>query len=272
MNLISSPATLPGVQVVSGNDNAAPIIGIIAEEKTGKSSLGVTLFGWPEPHMQPLYIAFDESGPDSCVALGYAPHRIRPRLDWSGGDLADKMHNGLTSLESNKAMLQRNYCAIIIDCASVMNDRLLELARSKNGNNPDPRAAYGDVLKWSSSFMNRIVDLGLPTVWLAWLKAAEVHEEKLRGQKVKRQVMGTFNIVGNFKARLAGKSHHNFLLEKRLVGVGTPGADSLGYARILHSVPYQNVGVGGRYSHILPPECPPDLSFILGSIMGKPRR
>ena len=266
-NLIGSAPTLPGVMAIDGTGNTAPIILITAPEKAGKSSLATTLFGYPLPHQQPLIIAWDKFGPDSCVKLGFSPHVIRV-ADQTGERHWTKAQNALKSLESNIAAFRQQYGAIVVDCASTMADRLFEDAR-RTSSNPDPRSHYGDLLNQSGEFMNRVVDLGLPTIWLAWLKEPEIVEDKAaNGKKTRRSIPGGANIIGNFRARLAGRAHHILVLERQYVGVGTAGADPDGHLRVLHTKPWAGINAGGRYSHVLPEPCRPDLGYVLGVISG----
>ncbi len=226
----------------------------------------MTLFGYPTPEKQPIVLAWDRTGPAACVNLGYSPHAIvipdvvGPERFWG------KAQAALTLLEQNVHAIRQQYGSIVVDCSSTMTDRLHEDARrfSKNTN---PRSHFGDCLMQSKEFMNRVVDLGLPTVWLSWLREAEVEETTLpNGQKKTRIIPGGPHIIGGFRQLVAGKAHHNFVLEKQRVGTGQPGADSQGYKRVLHANAWANIASGGRYSRLLPDECPADLSLIMRAI------
>lgn len=269
---------IPGVVTVAGGDNVAPIITVIAEEKHGKSSLGVSLAGWLGK--EPLFIAWDRTGPDSCLALGYTPKAMRVadfpgvKVDTDGKPVDSfwaKARQVMQNLEQNKAELHAQHNALIIDCASVMSDRLFEEAR-RFSRNPDPRSHYGDTLLWCCEFMNRVVDLGLPTIWLAWLKKSEMVEEKTaRGGKVNKLLQGGPIITGSFKNRLMGKSHHILVLERQKGIEGEPGTDSDGHKRMFHTKPWDNIMAGGRYSHVLPEPMPANLGVVLASVTGKGR-
>lgn len=270
---------IPQVVSVGGNDNTAPIIVLQALEKDGKSATsGTTLAGWQGK--EPLFLAWDRTGPDSCLRLGYSPKAIRiPDLPGQKvdpeGRVADsfwaKGRAALAILESNRAEIVSTYNALIVDCTSTMSDRLFEEAR-RFSKNPDPRSHYGDVLLWCSEFMNRVVDIGLPTVWLAWMKPAEtVQDKNTRGQTTTRLVPGGPLITGNFKVRLAGKAHHIAILTKEKHTPETPGADDEGFVRMLRTKPWNNVTAGGRYSHVLPDPMPAHLGVLFASITGKGR-
>lgn len=264
-NLIGNMPSIQGIAAVGPQMNKAPVVLVISAEKQGKSSLGVTLFGWPTTSKQPLFIAWDKTGPAACVNLGYSPHALTvPDLPgerhWQKGQAALKI------LEDNANAIRAQYGALIIDCGSTMADRLHEDAR-RFSKNPNPRSHFGDCLMQCKEFFNRVVDIGLPTVWLSWLKEAEIEEINLpNGQKKTRVIPGGPQIMGGFRNLLAGKAHHILVLEKQRVGTGVPGADAQGYKRVLHASPWANIACGGRYSHLLPDECPANLAQILQAI------
>jgi hypothetical protein len=263
--LIGSTPTIAGVVSMGIQTNKAPSIAVLAAEKQGKSSLGVTLFGWPTASKQPLFIAWDRTGPAACVNLGYSPHALTIP-DLAGDRHWDKAKSALKILEDNVHAIREQYGALIIDCASTMTDRLHEDARrfSKNSN---PRSHFGDCLMQSKEFYNRLGDIGLPMVWLSWLKEAEIEEiTTTSGQKKTRVIPGGPHIIGGFRQLLAGKAHHIFVLEKQRVGTGQPGADNEGYRRVLHSTPWANIACGGRYTNLMPPECPANLGMIMQAI------
>ncbi len=263
--LIGNMPNIPGIVSIGAQNNKAPILLVISGEKQGKSSLGTTLFGWPTPEKQPVFLAWDRTGPASCVNLGFSPHAI-VIPDLAGDRFWPKAQAALATLEQNAAQIRSQYGSIIIDCASTMNDRLHEDAR-RFSKNPNPRSHFGDALMQCKEFMNRVVDLGLPTVWLAWLKEAEIEETVLpNGNKKTRIIPGGPQIMGQFRGLLAGKAQHIFVLEKQRVGTGMPGADDQGYKRVLHAAPWSNIACGGRYSRLLPDECPANLSQIMQAI------
>lgn len=259
----------PGVTIIDAKANTAPIIVVIGREKSGKSATSITsLVGWPAPGFDPLVLAWDKTGPDSCIKLGYQPHAIRI-ADQPGARFWDKGRAVLDSLELNAPALHARYGAIVTDCMSTMVDRTHEDAR-RFSKNSDPRSHFGDALMQSKEWINRIVDLGLPTIWLTWLREPEVNESKgPAGQTIRKFVSGGVNVLGGTRALLAGKAHHILYLEKVKHGVGAQGADENGDVRLFHTKPYENIDCSGRYSHILPEPAPPHLGWILSQITGK---
>lgn len=258
---------LPAIRGISLTDSseAVPIILVIAPEKAGKSTLGVSLVGYPEPGKEPLYIPFDENGPDSCLKLGYVPHKMKPSA-FPGQRLWDRTRSLLNELEQQQQAIRARYGAFIVDCASTMVDKLHEDSRRYSGN-PDPRSHFGEALMQSKEFMNRLTSIGLPTIWLAWLREPEMIESKTSsGGKSKRMLLGGPNIIGNFRNMLAGKAHHILILDKQKIGVGQPGADEDGYVRMFHTRPWENINAGGRYSHVLPEPMYANLGMILQMI------
>lgn len=227
-----------------------------------------TLVNYPEPGFDPLVLAWDKTGPDACIKLGYQPHAIKIG-EQPGTRNWDKARGVLDTLERNASALHGRYGAIITDCMSTMVDRLHEDAR-RFEKNPDPRSHFGVALMQSKEWINRLVDLGLPTIWLSWLKQPEVQDTVAPGgQKTKKYVMGGPNILGNTRTLIAGKAHHILYLEKVKMGPGTQGADDEGYVRMFHTRPYENINCHGRYSHVLPEPAPAHLGFILGCITGR---
>lgn len=258
--------TIPGISLVDALSNDAPIILIIAEEKAGKSTIAATTsVGYPEPGFDPLILAWDKTGPDACIKLGYQPHVMKIG-DQPGNRWFAKAKHVMQTLENNAPAIRQRYGAIITDCTSTMVDRLHEDAR-RFSPNPNPQSHFGDALMQSKEWINRIVDLGLPSIWLAWLRAPEVVETTTAGgAKTKKFIMGGPNILGNTRSLIAGKAHHILYLEKQKVGVGQPGADEDGYLRVFHTRPFENINCHGRYSHVLPEPAPAHLGYILGCI------
>lgn len=232
------------------------------------SIAATTLVNYPEQGKHPLVLAWDKTGPDACIRLGYQPYAMKIQ-DLPGKKYWDKARVALDNLEKNQSMLHGMHGAIITDCMSTMVDRLHEDAR-RFSPNPNPMSHFGDALMQSKEWINRLVDLGLPTIFLAWLRAPEMYETTApNGQKVKKFEMGGPNIMGNTRALIAGKAHHIVYLEKVKQGIGTAGADDEGYVRIFHTKPYENINCHGRYSHVLPEPCPAHLGFVLGCITGR---
>ncbi len=262
----SRPPTIPGVTIVTAGGNTAPIILVIAAEKAGKSATCITsLVGYPGAGMDPLVLAWDKTGPDACIKLGYQPHAIKI-AEQPGAKNWDRAKHVMSTLENNLAAIRARYGAIVIDCVSTMVDRLHEDVR-RTSTNPDPRSHYGEALLESKEWINRIVDLGLPTVWLSWLKEPFIEESKSpQGQKVKKMKMGGPAIIGGTRDLIAGKAHHIIYLEKQKFSPGTQGADEEGYVRVFHTRPYENINCHGRYSHVLPEPAPAHMGFVLGCI------
>ena len=258
---------IPGVNIVLDNSEVTPQFLVIAREKEGKSAtVGTTLVGWPQPGMHPLFIAFDESGPNSCLKLGYQPHVMSVKK-LPGMTPWEKTREAINRLESNIVNIRKQYGALIVDCGSTMLDQLHEGAR-RNSKNPDPRSHFGEALMQAKEFMNRIAALELPVWWLAWLREPETVEEKGPNPnvKIRRILPGGPNIIGNFRSMLAGKVQHIFILEKLNVGKGQPGADEDGFARIFHTREWQNIRAGGRYSHVLPEPMAAHAGYVMSLV------
>jgi len=257
---------IPGVTIVQDSSGMIPQFLVIAREKEGKSAtVGTSLVNWPRNGMHPLFFAFDESGPNSCLKLGYPPHVMQIKK-LPGMRMIDKTRDGLTRLEANMGNLRNVYGSIIVDCASTMVDLFHEDARK--GKNPNPRSHFGDALMWSREVMHRLMGLGLPIWWLAWLREAETVEEKLGNTdtKVKMLLPGGANILGNFRNVLSGKVQHIFILEKQNVGPH-PAADEAGFVRVFHTRDHLNIRAGGRFSHLLPPLMPANCAQVMNLVL-----
>lgn len=254
--LVGIPSTIPGITAVAKIHNQSPVIMVTGREKDGKSSLATTLFGYPAAHQQPLIIACDPSGPDSCIALGYMVHAVR-LSEMTGARWFDRARSAISVLENNIQSIRSQYGAVIFDDCSTLSYRLLEDQR-RTSKNPDPRSHYFAMYNQFNELYWRLTDLGLPIVLLAWQgePGGETGTE-----------LAAPDIAGKRFARtIAGRTNHNFVLEKRFIGKGQPGADLLGYGRLLHSVPWNNQNAGGRYAHLLPEPCPANLKFILDRV------
>ena len=258
--LIGTSPNIPGIVPVASVAYNAPNIIVSAAEKVGKSSLAVTLFGFPEPHHQPLVLAIDESGPDSCINLGYAVHAIKVRT-LPGASWFEKLRATLDMLEKNIQSIRQQYGSLVFDCASLATYRLLEDARRRS-KNPDPRSHYQTMYTQFNEVWWRICDLQMPTVWLAWTGEGGMNDNGVNE-------LAAPDIAGKRFARtIAGRSQHNFVLEKRFIGKGSEGADPHGYGRVIHSLPWNGQNAGGRFGHLLPELCPPNLSFIFRAVRG----
>lgn len=256
--LIGTPSGITGITSVNVIHNQAPLIMVTGREKDGKSSLTTTLFGFPTPDRQPLVIALDPSGPDSCIARGYAVHAVKVS-EQPGANWFSRSRSAVSLVESNINSIRQQYGALVIDDASTLSYRMLEDAR-RTSKNPDPRSHYQTMYTQFNELWWRLADLNLPVVWLAWM--GEPGMTDTGGQE-----LAAPDIAGKRFARtIAGRTTHNFVLEKRFIGKGQTGADHLGYGRLLHSVPWNGQNAGGRYAHLLPEPCPADLGFILKSV------
>lgn len=271
--MIYTTPNLPGVQLADGTDITSLRIGCIAREKEGKSTLPVTCFGWPTPQHQPLVLAWDETGPNSCLRLGYAVHKIVVR-DAPADNWFSKGEHVVNTILDNLAAYKAAYGVIFIDCVSTQVERYLEAAgkipKGAPGYNPDPRSHYFAAQRALMKFMNALEDTGIPTVWLAWLAEAETEETKQGNQKIKRTIPGGFDVAGKkMRNMIGGKMHHTFILEKQKHGEGAQGADMDGYVRLLHTRDWANIRAGGRFAHkLLEPE-PAHFGHVLKKMTGR---
>jgi len=271
--MIYTNPNLPGVQLADGTDITALRLGVIAREKEGKSTLPVTCFGWPTPQHQPLVIAWDETGPNSCLRLGYAVHKIVVR-DAPGDSWFSKGENVVNSILDNIDAYRRTYGVIFNDCTSTQVERYLEAAgripQGQPGYNPDPRSHYFSAQRALMKYMNALEDTGIPTVWLAWLLESETEEIKNGKNKTKRTIPGGFDVAGKkMRNMIGGKMHHTFILEKQKHGEGAPGADMDGFVRLLHTRDWMNIRAGGRFAHKLNEPEPASLGHILKKMTGR---
>lgn len=265
--------------MVGGNDNNAPMVTLSAWEKTGKSTTAVmSLRDWPNPGQHPLVLAFDPYGPDACVKLGYHPHAMRMQ-DQPGQLLIDKFRSVHHMLMTNGDRLRQMYGSVVIDCASTLAMQLHSDAQQlpKNRNNSDTRAPYVECTVWLKEIINKVMELRLPNVWLSWLAEGSVDsfKDEASGQNKKQTRMGGPDIMGSkMRNFVAGKSHHNFVLEKYKVAKngtdpwGQPGDDE-SCVRVFHSKPWGLINAGGRYSHLLPDPCPANFGWVFSQITGR---
>lgn len=278
------PMLLPGVVMRTSATNVAPMLLVEAYEKAGKSAtVTTTLSGYPTAGKEPLVIAFDSSGPDSCIRLGYTP-RVLDVKNWPQGGkrISEKARSLLGMLATNRAQLHDQHGSIVVDCCSTMSNLLLDEARSYS-DNPDGRSHYRDMMTWGVEIITRVSELGLPHVWLAWLSEPEITEDRDAKGNKRRKVtqQGGVDMPGKkFRKFVAGKADHIFILERQQSAVGMPGASADGFIRNFHTAPWDNINAGGRYSHLLTEPAPPHMGAILyaissgkhlSEIMGAPR-
>lgn len=267
---------IPGVRMSSSIPVEPPMILVVGPSKSGKSAASSSLLGWRG--LDPLVIAFDPTGPDTCTDLGFPVPVVIPENEPSPPDDKDdslfgKVRSTLAKLENYfKRGRTPPYNAIITDCASTMVDKLMNDDRRINPSK-DQRRNYMNVLRQGTEIINRLTNLGVPTIWLAWLQEPFIETEddkKAPGAKApKRQVMGGPMVDGaKLRTLLSGKAHQILAMETFL---GAPGAQGLcadGYVRRFHTKPWDFIAAGGRYSSKLPEPCPPDYAWILDQIMG----
>lgn len=260
-------SSIPGVTLTGQFPQEPPLLLVIGPEKSGKSTLSTTLVNWPKQGDLPLIIAADASGPDSCAKLGFSMPHIKVK-DQPGRLFWEKCQYVLNTLENAKRSGPFPFTSIVIDCASTLAEKL-HMEDVREHPSADPRKNYGAVLTQTREFMHRILDLGMPSVWLAWLRDPMVEEKTLpNGRKSKTTRLGGANIIGGFRNVLAGKASMILPLEKVNVGSGQPGADETGYQRVLHTRTWDMIEGGGRYSHLFPEPAPAHLGWIINQMMG----
>ncbi len=248
--------TIPGVVLSGDKPSSAPIILVIAREKTGKSTLAATAFDWPNKGDRPLVIAADESGPDAAAQIGVRLPHIKVK-DEPGERYKEKLSFLAGKLETHFANGKKPYSSLIYDCASTSADKLIDEAH-RFGGNPDPRSHYGDMNTAMRSFFFRMVDLNVPTIWLAWLREPETVKEK----GASRFVPGGAQIAGvKFRELLSGRAHVIALLEKNIAKPNDPNASSDGFVRTFRTKQYAGINCETRYR--LPNPMPANLGLLL---------
>jgi len=246
--------SLPGVEISSLTATDAPIVVVVGGFKTGKSCLAPTLNDWPKPGGKPIVLAWDDVGPDACAALGYPVEHYKMKR-MPGRTLQEKANHVLTILENAKRSGTLPNTTIVTDCISTFGTALFDEAKQQNPHYKDSRKYYGDILPQLRSYFNRVKDLGLPSVWLAW--QMDPTENRMGGP----------NIPGAFKDMLPGIAHMVLVLELRKIGQGQPGADQDGNIRLLHTRPWAGIMAGGRYR--LPEPLYANLAYVFDLIMGR---
>ncbi len=247
---------IPGAVLSGTTPIVAPIILVIAREKAGKSCLPITLKDWPTPGATPFVVAFDETGPDSAARLGSPLWHLKISGE-IGNTTAVKMQSAIRKLETAFKGGARPHNAIVVDCCSTMCDRLFDDAQ-RFSKNSDPRSHYGDVLNASRSFFYRLLDLGVPTIWIAWLREPETVKDKGGGD---RFIAGGPQVLGKFRETLSGKAHAILLLEKRHGAPGDPNMSSDGQVRQFRTRPFAGINCESRFA--LPDPMPANLGWVL---------
>ena len=242
---------------------------VIAGPKAGKSCLATTLFDWPNKGDRPLVIALDETGPDSCAQLGYAVSAIKINDARLVGNNWARIQSILQRVEDAFARGRRDgiwpYSSIVVDCGSRLLDKLLEDMKDA----ADERQRFGYALKAAMQFFERLSDIGVPLVFLAWLEPSLVvkNGSKSKGTYSVTRHLGGPMISGSFKHRLAGMCEVVLYMEKQKVVPKTPGADKDGNLRVFHTRMTDFVECGGRFP--LPePVTPARLDTVLSMIYG----
>lgn len=238
-----------------------PIIVVVAKEKVGKSALTLTLHDYPNPGDQPIVLAADASGPDSCAQLSNRPVACIKIGQQPGATFWDQTRYSVDQIENCFKTQRHNFTSLVVDCGSTLTARLFNDSASKKTNK---QQAYGEVLLQCGELMWRLLELGIPTIWLSWLK--EPYNEEKNGRIVKAH-MGGLQMTGSFRDLIGGKATQILYLEKFNGGLNHPNADSQGFVRQLHTRPVQNINCDGRYSFKLPEPCPPDLGYVLRCIL-----
>lgn len=257
---------IPGLTYAGQGLVEPPILLVIGKEKCGKSTLALTLFDWPKQGDRPLVLAFDAVGFDSVAQFAPCPG-IKVK-DQPGATFWDKTNSAITSLENafRGGNRRHPFTSILCDCASTMVDKFLQEARGALGG--DPRRAFGDALNKSNQVMWRLIELGVPVIFLAWVKEGYLHTEGSGQAKRSKYVLGGAQIEGSFRAKLTGKATQVMILEKTKVA-GAQQVDAEGFTRVLHTRSYDNIEAGGRMSQFLPEPAPAHLGYILSLLMNR---
>lgn len=270
------PTDIPGVSWAGEGGVEPPQLLVLGPEKSGKSTLSTTLIGWPEPDKYPLVLAFDPTGPDSTAGINLPVPVLKVKNE-SGATYWDKTQSAIAKIERPFLMGKRPYGSIVVDCGSKMSDHVFADSRGMR-KAKDPRQNYGELLERSGEVYQRLSQLGVPVIWLAWLREPwEEQSENQHGQKVKRLVLGGPLMMGQFRSRLAGSVNQILVLEKKKIAypAGTPieqamrlypGMCADGWVRVFHTKTWANIEAGGRYGAI-PEELPAHLGSFLDLVM-----
>jgi hypothetical protein len=244
-----------------------PILLVIGKEKCGKSTLALSLFDWPNQGDRPLVLAFDALGFDSTAQFAPCPG-VKVK-DQPGLTFWDKTNNAITNLEQVFRSGRRTpFTSLLVDCGSTMVDKFMQEGRGMGAR--DPRQAFGYALNKSNEVLWRLIELGKPLIWLAWLKEGFMDVQGSGQAKRTKMVLGGAQIEGSFRAKLTGKATQVIILEK-VKQLGAQGADAEGYVRQFHTRTYDNVEAGGRLSQFLPEPCPAHLGYVLSLLtQGRP--
>ncbi len=252
--------SIPGVVLSTNIPDAPPVVSVAGKEKDGKSSLATTLFDWPKQGDRPLVIAIDRGGPNSCSRLGKPVHKLIVD-DQPGAQLSGRLRASMSLLEKHFKRGQKPpYTSIVFDDGSSMTLRLFfEVARFSK--NPNKLSHFGDAKEIADEMFLRAKDLGVPIIWLFWLKDASVVTTGSADSKLVKTDPGGISTWGNFRESAGGASDVIAILERYPVRAGTPGADSDGSMRLLHTRPWRGMRANSRYA--LPEPMPANLGWML---------
>lgn len=273
-------AMVPGVTVATDRDITSPMLSVCSKAKVGKSrSIITSLVDWPRPGMHPLVIAVDDDGPMSCLDVGYSPHRLRLReLDYPGLGFEQAIIMALSKLHVSRAAVHQQYGSIVVDCGSTLGMKLHAAAQRipKNAKNPNMQAPFFELRVWFQQVIGLVKDLDLPNIWLSWSTDGFVEAANREQNKPAKHFPGGPDILGaKLRNVFSGMPSHNFYMEKRNVGVGGRdyatgfSADALGFVRVLHSQPYDNMDAGGRLQRFLQPAMEAHMGKVLSAITGR---
>lgn len=252
---------IPGLVTIGLEPMRAPRIGVLAREKSGKSTLAISLENWPRPGCRPLVLAFDETGPVSCAKLGHPQIGIVVK-DCPGVTLQQKMAWLISNLRQNIAS-EPSITSIVVDCTSTMAEFIFD-EMSRSSRNPDERDTYKRMNNLCKAFFWQLCDLGLPTIWIAWLREPATHKEN----GVSRFIPGGPQIPGEqFRNMFAGACQALVLLEKRLPAPNDPpqAISSDGWVRQFRTKSYAGINCEARFG--LPDPMPAHLGWLLQYIV-----
>ena len=269
---INSNATggIAGIVYAGQTQREPPVLTVLGHEKSGKSSLAITLFDWPVPGARPLVIAVDSSGPESCAQLNFPVAHIKIK-DQPGHTYAEKMEHVLGQLRRMWKPLGPDFpfSSVVFDCQSSFSEMLLSEDQQLNPSK-DPRRNYGNVLTIMKRTFWDLKALGVPIIHLAWERPAHTITVGSGPGKHEQNEPGGPEIAGSFRKILAGLSTQIMILRMKKVGVNQPGADQDGFTRVLMTRTHEGTIAGGRYQTDLPNPCPAHLGYVLSLILKTP--
>lgn len=126
--------------------------------------------------------------------------------------------------------------------------------------NQDDRDVYKHMNNQCKAFFWQLCDLGLPTIWICWLREPATHVEK----GASRFIPGGPQIPGEkFRDMLAGAVQSLVLLEKRIPGPNDhpQSISSDGWVRQFRTKSYAGINCESRFG--LPDPMPAHLGYLL---------